>query len=304
MVTTIIIIVVLIGSLIFIGFTRDIIKDKQELKERSLPERYNILMANVNAGILGGKGELTTFDDDPRLVNMMDHNRRNVKIQFYYSTGTMTVILLYLYYHQELKFKMDFHQMRNANNFQQRNAANAFVEQARVKMAEHERKVSGLGIGYAPSRSPAIDPSSIDMDDDPEMMIQQTLYGGMSQRQKNSAANVAYVIMKASGASDSMIYNHPVFSQYIRNLNVNTSDAKTQLQASGESGIIADLKGQEDFQIDMLLMSAFSCCAENGQPIEARVEKFLEIFDKLGLDEEEIGNRLQKIQLMGQMFGA
>lgn len=303
MVTTIIIIVVLIGSLIFIGFTRDLIKDKQELKERSLTERYNILMANVNAGILGGQGELTTFDDDPRLVNMMDQNRRNVKIQFYYSTGTMTVILLYLYYHKELKFKQEFHNMRNADNFQQRNAANAFVEQARIKMAEHERKVTGLGSGYAPNRNPAIDPSSVNMDDDPELMIRQTLYGNMTQRQKNSAANMAYLIMKASGTSDAHIYNHPIFSQYVRDLEVNTHEAKAQLQTSGERGIIADLKDKEGVHMDILLLSCFSVCAEEGKPVEARLEKFMEMFGRLGLDEEEIGNRLQKIQLFSEMLG-
>lgn len=303
MVTTIIIIVVLIGSLIFISFARDLIKDRQELNERSLTERYNILMANVNAGILNGRGELTTFDDDPRLVNMMDHNRLNIKIQFHYSTGTMTIILMYLYFHKELKFKMDFHQMRNADNFQQRNAANAFVEQARIKMTEHERKVTSLGSGYSPNRNLAIDPSSVNKDDDPEMMINQTLYGNMTQRQKNSAANIVYIIMKAGGASDWMIYNHPVFSQYIRSLGVNTSEMKTQLQTSGEPGIIADLKDQKSATIDMLLMTGFSVCAENGQSVNARVDKFIEMFGKLGLDEEEISNRLQKIQLLCQMFG-
>lgn len=303
MVTTIIIIVVLIGSLIFISFTRDLIKDKQELKERALPERYGILLANINAGILNGHGELTTFDDDPRSVNMMDENRRNVLIQFHYSTGTMTIILLYLYYHRELKFKQEFHQMRNADNFRQRDVANAFVEQARIKMAEHERQVTGLGLGYAPNRNPAIDPSSVDKNDDPELMIQQTLYGDMTQRQKNSAANAAYLIMKASGTPDTSICNHPVFSQFVRNLEVNTHEAKMQLQASGEPGIIADLKDEEEDSMDIILLNCFSVCAEDGRLIEARLKKFIEIFGQLGLDEEEIANRLQKIQLFGQLFG-
>ena len=301
MVITIIIIVVLIGSLIFMNFARDMIKDKQELKEHPLHERYNILMANVNAGILGGRGELKIFDDQPRLVNMMDQDRPNIMIQFYYVSGSMTIALLYLFLHRRLVFKKTFHRMNNASNFLQRDVANEFVGEALAKMVEHQRNVAGLGSGYAP-KNQTIKPSSANLGDDPGMMAQETLYGNMTQSQKNSMANMIYLIMKADGTPDSIIYNNPVFSAFVRNLGVNTSEAKAQFLTYGEQGIIADLIGLGEPSTGILIMIGSAVCIENGRPIGARDEKFAEMLDKLGIDEQEMSNRIEKMKLLNQMF--
>lgn len=305
MVTTIIIIVVVIGLVIFMGFTKDLVKDKQELRERPLEQRYNILLANVNNGILNGKGELTTFADEPRLVNLMDPNRRNIKIEFYYSTGTMTIQLLYLYLHKELKFKKEYHGMRNADNYMQRNVANDFVEQALPRMEAHQRAVSGFG-GSIPNPSPIQRSSSSSSaeDDDPEAFIQEAMTGGMNESQKNSAINFVYLICKANGTPDKEILNETVFCQNARSMGIDVEKALHQLKDSGEYKIISDLKPiAQTGQIDMLLLTAFSSIPCNGVPNEKRLEKMLELCEKLGLSEEDVANRIQKIQLLGQMFG-
>lgn len=305
MVTTIIIIVLIIGAVLFMGFAKDLVKDKQELRERPLEQRYQILIANVNNGILDGKGWLTTFDDDPRLVNMMDPNRRNIKIQFYYSTGTITIILLYLYLHKELKFEKKFYGMRNASSFEQRNAANEFVEEALPKMEAHQRAVSGFGNSIPKPASPirsSSQPSS--SDDDPEAFIQDALTDGMTERQKMSAVNFVYLVCKASGASDKEIFNEIVFSQNARSMGVDVNKCLAQLRTSGESGVTSDLLPlNASGQMDMILFTAFCSVPINGVPNENRIAKLLSLAEQLGLSEEDVANRIQKIQLMGQMFG-
>jgi hypothetical protein len=92
-VTLIVLLVVLFLALLFIPFMRQIAKDKVELSQTTLPQKFETLFATINAGLMGGNGELTTFDDEPRLVNMMDHSHPNMLIQFYYSTANLSITL-------------------------------------------------------------------------------------------------------------------------------------------------------------------------------------------------------------------
>ena len=93
MVTIIILIIVLILALVIVPFARQIVKDKEELAKTPINEKFQILVAKINDGLLDGKGEITLFDDDPRLMNLMSEDMRNMLIQFYYSTGNLTIYL-------------------------------------------------------------------------------------------------------------------------------------------------------------------------------------------------------------------
>ena len=68
----IIIAVILLLGLIFIPFFRQLYKDKCELKKQPLKEMFAVLIETINQDLFHGKAELTTFDDDPRIANMMD----------------------------------------------------------------------------------------------------------------------------------------------------------------------------------------------------------------------------------------
>lgn len=73
-VTLIFLLVIFILALLFLPFMRQIAKDKIELSQTSLPQKFEILFAAINASLMQGKGELTTFDDDLRSVNMLDED--------------------------------------------------------------------------------------------------------------------------------------------------------------------------------------------------------------------------------------
>ena len=126
-VTLIVLLVVLFLALLFIPFMRQIAKDKVELSQTTLPQKFETLFATINAGLMGGNGELTTFDDDPRSVNMFDENHPNMLIQFYYSTANLAITLNYKFLQKELIFKKDYPGLRNITIFQQKDIANDFV---------------------------------------------------------------------------------------------------------------------------------------------------------------------------------
>ena len=68
----IIIAVILLLGLIFIPFFRQLYIDKCELKKQPLKEMFAALIETINQELFNGNADLKTFDDDPRIANMMD----------------------------------------------------------------------------------------------------------------------------------------------------------------------------------------------------------------------------------------
>ena len=101
-ITLIFILVVFLLALIFVPFTRQLVKDKEELSRNPINKKFEILVGVINDTMLEGKGEITLFNDDPRLMNLMSEDKRNMLIQFYYSTGNLTITLNYKYLQKEL----------------------------------------------------------------------------------------------------------------------------------------------------------------------------------------------------------
>lgn len=96
-ITLIFLLIIFILALIFVPFTRQLIKDKEELSRNPINKKFEILVGVINDTMFNGKGEITLFEDNPRLMNLISENRSNMLIQFYYSTGNLTIILNYKY---------------------------------------------------------------------------------------------------------------------------------------------------------------------------------------------------------------
>ena len=92
-ITLIFLLVIFVLALIFVPFTRQLVKDKEELSRNPINKKFEILVGVINDVMLDGKGEVTLFDDDPRLMNLMSDDKRNMLIQFYYSTGNLSITL-------------------------------------------------------------------------------------------------------------------------------------------------------------------------------------------------------------------
>lgn len=123
----ILMIILLILAAIILPFTRDMMKDKVELAQNPINEKFKTLIAHINEGLMNGNGELTLFDDDPKLANLLDPNHPNMIVRFWYTTGSLTIELGYKYYQKEVTMKKQYHGLRNVTLFQQKDIAYDFL---------------------------------------------------------------------------------------------------------------------------------------------------------------------------------
>lgn len=103
-----------LAALLFVPFARQLAKDKIELGNNPINEKFEILVGIINDALLAGRGEVTLFDDNPKLMNLFSKDQANILIQFFYGTGNLTITLNYKYYQRELVFKKEFYHFREA----------------------------------------------------------------------------------------------------------------------------------------------------------------------------------------------
>ena len=299
-ITLIFLLVIFVLALIFVPFTRQLVKDKEELSRNPINKKFEILVGVINDVMLDGKGEVTLFDDDPRLMNLMSDDKRNMLIQFYYSTGNLSITLKYKFLQKELVYEKQFSGLRNLSAFMQRDIANEFIEICGRKIAEHQQNVGYMDMS---SMSGIQNPTLSDSD---PMDVVRGVYNGLTTRQRCSAINLLYVIAQTSGMPEDTILKNVAFNQTVLTLNVKWEECKRQLETLGENAIYTDLNGIDDSVITMLLLSAFQLVvslSDNPNNINPAVEeKFIYCFGKMGYSEEKINQELEKIMLMAKMF--
>lgn len=291
--------------MLILPFSRALMKDRAELHENPLDKKFSILISRINQLMMNGNGEIVKFKDDPRMLNLFDESHANMIVNFYYSTGSLTITLKYKYFHVELIKKMQFDNMRQAETFRQQDVANHFVEEARIAIQQHQAKVGrerGLkdeSGDFLFSELPS-DGSS----DNPVDLV-RGMYDELSREQKIALVNIARVMFVADGSSTDDFKNHPMFSDLLLNFQVNFNEAEAEYVKSGEIGAVAQLTKahDEDKELIMMVMPLLPFTGDQYGPNEQRIEKFYELFGRAGYSQEEIDNDIQKMMALTQMFG-
>lgn len=302
--TLVVLLIITLLAMIFLPFSRALMKDRSELHENPMEKKFNILITRINDLLMNGQGEVVKFKDDPRMLNLFDDNHANMIINFYYSTGSLTITLKYKYYHVELVKKMQFDNMRQAETFRQQDVANHFCEEASIAIRQHQIKINNER-GLKDSASEYIFGSqpSIGGSDNPVDLV-RGMYDNFSRDEKIAWVNVAQMIYCADGSSVNDFKNHPQFSDILLNFQVNYSEAEKQFNQIGESGIIGILNNGKEGDLIMKLMPVFPFVLDQSGPNETRIVKFYSIFGRLGYTQERIDNELEKMMLLMQHFGA
>lgn len=301
--TLVVILIITLLAMIFLPFSRALMKDRSELHENPMEEKFNILITRINDLLMGGHGDIVKFKYDPRMLNLFDDNHANIIINFYYSTGSLSITLNYKYYHVELVKKIQFDNMRHAETFRQQDAANHFCEEASIAIRQHQIKVNnerGLKDSageYLFGSQPSVEGSENPVD------LVRGMYDNYSHDEKLAWVNVAQMIYTADGSSVSDFKNHPQFSHLLLNFQVNHSEAQKQLNQIGETGIINILNNSKDSDLIMKLIPLFPFVLDQSESNDARIEKFYSIFSRLGFTQEKIDNELEKMMLLMQHFG-
>lgn len=141
MVKAIVFIAIILLLIVTVSFIRQLMMDKRDLRKLPIEKRFKTFMETINEGLFNGNAELTLFDDDPRLANMMDPDRPSILIQFYYSTGHITVTLNHQCFRRENVWKKLFTNARSWSTFNQIDCGREFVESALDQIQMHETNV-------------------------------------------------------------------------------------------------------------------------------------------------------------------
>lgn len=302
--TLVVLLIITLLAMIFLPFSRALMKDRSELHENPMEKKFNILITRINDLLMNGQGEVVKFKDDPRMLNLFDDNHANMIINFYYSTGSLTITLKYKYYHVELVKKMQFDNMRQAETFRQQDVANHFCEEATIAIRQHRIKINNER-GLKDSAGEYIFGSQPSLEDsDNPVNLVRGMYDNFSRDEKIAWVNVAQIIYCADGSSVNDFKNHPQFSDLLLNFQINYSEAEKQFNQIGESGIIGILDNGKEGDLIMKLMPVFPFVLDQSGPNETRIEKFYSIFGRLGYTQERIDNELEKMMLLMQHFGA
>jgi hypothetical protein len=125
-------------------FWRALNKDRIELKDTTLEQKFSVMVNLINQSAYGGEGR--THSLSWRSFNLYRENAQQI-FNFNYSTGHLTVTWKFKWYHQEMVYSEDFNYVRNITDAKQAELATRFLEECRVKMESHIERV-GQSLGH------------------------------------------------------------------------------------------------------------------------------------------------------------
>lgn len=132
------IIAVFIVAFIIIRFSMGLNKDKRELRDQTLDQKFNGMVIMINQYAFNGEG--TVFYLDKREFNLYRENANQI-VKFQYSTGILTITWKYKYYHQEVVLQKDFNNTRNMPLAKQERLASGVIDEMKTIVKNHQQKV-------------------------------------------------------------------------------------------------------------------------------------------------------------------
>ena len=299
----IVLLILVVLFLLLYPFLGALIKDKRELADTKLADKFPIFFKTISNGLFDGLGKIHEFDDDPRALNMMstDPLRQNLIVHFLYSTGHMIMEVGYKYFQQEMCFQYTAKNIREGSIFTQKDLANAFVAVTQQKIREHQEKVTQLRNPDQIVNHVVIDPAFDE--DDPLSMIEHS-YGNITDVQKEAVMCVGYLIATANGEPESAFTQNPAAQQQFLYFNIAWANCKQRLQTEGETGILTRLTGLEERDFAMLepFFSAMVVSALTNTPDDVKIEKLFHCMEAIGISESKYEEIATKNRLLMKKF--
>ena len=296
-ITLIVILVILVLALLILPFSKELMKDKQELRATPIEKKFKVMIDEINKAFLDGKGEVFyPVKEDPRWINLHSNERANYLIQFNYSTGNLTVYLNYKYFYKELKANVPFYNVRDIDAFTQKHMANEFIQKMKLAIRRHQESIS-----VPESSSPSA--GWLGDDEQSSFGMISDVYNGLSIHQKKSIINMGYRIFSADGSSWSDFVSFSTVRTELNTLNLDWRDCKQQLDTEGEGSIYSDLRDLESGVYDMTLMFWMSLINTEDGPSEERGEAFFRMNERLGHSQKDVEQHIEIITALMKMYG-
>jgi len=125
------------GIVLFIlfSFFKDASKDKDDLRNTSLKEKFNVIVNTLNNEAFNGNGSVTNLDK--RSFNLYEQGKNQI-IQFQYGTGHLTLTWKYKYFQKEIVHEKTYTNVRNLSLFEQKKIADDMINQMRNVVEKHK----------------------------------------------------------------------------------------------------------------------------------------------------------------------
>lgn len=143
---TIIFIILIIAFFVIrtlLKFRGELDADSAELKNQKIEEKFKVLIDGLNEYCYYGAGKITKIDK--RSLNIYEQGSCQI-VNLEYSTGILTIIWKFKYFHQEMVYKRNLSNARDVNKEWQMNALNIIIPEFLEQYKIHENKVKSSGI--------------------------------------------------------------------------------------------------------------------------------------------------------------
>ena len=295
--------VLLVLALLIVPFARDMVKDRLEFQEQTLDKKFEVLIEHLNQGLMFGDAHITTFDNDPRSLNIFSDAHANRIIHFMYSTGHLTIEMCYKYFQKELCFSHQYYNLRNITIFDQKNIARDFIERAKIKIAQHEAIVNKATLGNIDSS--ATSPTGVSIDKDPTKLLDD-FHSDLTKEQKMAMVNHMVIIDSVSRKNSAASYKIPLVQQSMMIMNISEAECAQQLSTKSEDYILGLLKSINSAHLDLHVCNCMMVTAQfakSESDAEVREAKLWSTFNTVGISQEEAQKMAAKIMALGKMFG-
>ena len=135
-----IIIIIAIVIIILFRFISAMNKDKYDLQNQSLAEKFKFIVEMLNEAVFEGQGEITTLDK--KSFNLYKIGENQI-IHFVYGTGILTIIWKYKYFQKEIVHEKQFNDVRNLSLFEQQKIAKTMINEMSIVIENHQNNVLG-----------------------------------------------------------------------------------------------------------------------------------------------------------------
>lgn len=117
-------------------------KDENDLAGKTLDEKFNVIVNQINLAVFEGEGQLKYFDK--KHFKLYPATGSNQIVEFLYSQGMLSITWKYKYFQKELVFRKNLSNVRNLSLFEQEKIARDVIGQMEIKVQEHNNQVMNL----------------------------------------------------------------------------------------------------------------------------------------------------------------
>lgn len=125
-------------GIIVIKFLTDMNKDTNDLGGKSVSEKFEVIVNQLNNHAFHGKGKVIT--NGIKLFNLYDGESNQI-IQFQYNTGVLHITWRYKYFQKEVVHNREFREVRNLSIFEQQKIAVQMITEMETVVLNHMKNV-------------------------------------------------------------------------------------------------------------------------------------------------------------------